>query len=178
MVARLQSLGYQAVESAEIVDCDVVLALWTERARDSLRMHECCALALDADKLVQATLDAAAPPRPFDALPCPNLSGERAEFGPLEDAIARIANERAPPAHLRSPQAGLLMTPAVLGAPKLVLTASGAALAAFAGLMTTVQNNFITLEQLQVALSGIVGVSALCAALTAYRLWAIRRSGD
>lgn len=178
VASRLQSLGYRVAERSEAASSDVVLALWSERARQSLLIHELCADALDADKLVQATLDGAAAPRPFDSLPCANLSGDRAQYGPLEDAIAQIAAKQAPAASSLMPQLGPLTTPAVIGAPKLVLIAIIAALATFAGLLSMVQNDLISVEQLQFALAGIVAVSALCAATTGYRLWSIRRSGD
>ncbi|MBY0562998.1 MAG: hypothetical protein K2P58_02330 [Hyphomonadaceae bacterium] len=176
VIDRLQSLGYAV--STTGYGADAVLTLWTERARQSPKVHEESARAFDRQIYVQATLDGDAPPRPFEALPCANLGGERAAYGALEDAIARIVNERTPPAPLREVRFGVLSTPAVLGAPKLVLIATGAALAAFASALTAVQSSAIATSQLQIALSGVIGVCGLCAVLIGYRLWAIRRSGD
>lgn len=99
MAERLASLGYSvwrkpgrkfttACES-ELERAKVVLVLWSRQARDSAQLCSEAAYARDSGKLMQVCLDPLAPPRPFDKAPSLDISGERTEWGTLEDALAQ-----------------------------------------------------------------------------------------
>jgi hypothetical protein len=188
IVDRLGSLGYSvwsdprvresAVEEVEkeLDAAKVVLTLWSDNARNSSWVYAESARALDAGKLAQARIDAIELPLPFNAAPTADLSGSRSEWGPLEDTIARIARNAAPPLEA-VPQLGLLATPAVTGMPKLIAFATGATLLAFSGAMSAAANGVMTPDQLQLALTGMLGVGVICAGLSAYRLVAVSRAG-
>jgi len=178
---RLTSLGYTVTWDHEqharkaaraelerrLDEAAVVLTIWTQSARNAVSVFAQSARALDAQKLLQLKLDNLAPPAPFNALGVADISGERPEWGPLEDALQRLARGAAPPepiAPITPP--GLFATPAFMGAPKMLAVAGSAA---YTGAMTS--------EHLQFAMLGVIGVGAVCAALAAARLLAVRRAG-
>lgn len=161
----------QRLESAR-----AVLAIWSRNARNSTWVHAESLIAADACKLLQMRLDGTPPPPPFNALPIADMSGERGEWGPLEDMLARLVRQgEAPPRP--AVKFGLLTTPAAAGTPKLLAIAAGAALAAYAGAMSAAIDGVMSPDQLQIVLTGIIGVAGLSAMLTAYRVFAIARAG-
>lgn len=188
IVDRLGSLGYSIwwdkhlragqvfVDEIErqLDGARAVLTAWSRNARNSTWVYAEASRGLDAGKFVQARLDNTQLPLPFDALQAADLSGARGEWGPLEDALARVLRggetQRAAPV-------GPLATPAVAGAPKLLTLATSATLAAYAGAVSATYNGAMSPEQLQIALTGMIGVGGACAALTAHRLYAIARAG-
>ncbi len=185
---RLASLGYSVWweardknASAEEVERHIesaraVLALWSANALNSSWVCAECARGLDTGKLAQARIDNVELPLPFSAVPCAELSGARSEWGLLEDTLARIARNAAPP-QADVPALGALATPAVTGMPKLITFAIGAALMAFAGAAPAAYSGVMSPDQLQLTLTGVLGVGAICAVLSAYRLIAVRRAG-
>jgi hypothetical protein len=62
-------------------------------------------------------------------------------------------------------------------APRALLAAVTAALAAFAGALTATFNGVMRTDQLQLALIGVFVVGGLCAMVAAQRLLTIRRAG-
>ena len=185
---RLASLGYSVwwevrdenasadkVESA-LEGARVVLAVWSVNALNSSWVCAESARALDAGKLAQMRIDDVDPPFPFNAAACADLNGTRSEWGPLEDTLTRIARKTAPQ-RADIPALGAMVTPAVTGTPKLITFAIGAALAAFAGAEPAAYSGVMSPDQLQLALTGVLGVGAICAVLSAYRLLAVRRAG-
>lgn len=191
---RLISLGYSVwwdkyvggrqapvdeyVHAFEQARC--VLALWSHNARDALPVFAQASAAHDAGKLVQARLDTAPVTAPFDALPAADLASERAGgWGVLEDVLAKLVRNNTAPEPLRPVgHAGLLASPAPAGAPKLVTFAIAASACAFAGAVSAASLGVMTTEQLQVALTGILGVGGVCGALTAHRIVQLSRAGD
>lgn len=181
IVERLETLGYsvawdvadlEAIER-ELGGAQAVLAVWSAGARASPKLYAQAAHAFDAGKLVQLRLDRTLPPAPFDDLASADLSGERAEWGPLEDALARVVRGQAPePERLRA------ATPPFLGAPRLLALAVFAALAAFAASVSAAGFGGVTLEQMRWVLIGAVCTGGLCAALSAYCLAAALRAGS
>lgn len=189
---RLSSLGYSVWQSklarvgraaAEEIDREVeaaqaVLTIWSGNAVNSTWVYAQSSRGLDAKKLVQMKIDAVAAPPPFDALPVADMTSDRAEWGPLEHTLAGVVRERKATEPERAPaRAGAFATPPASGAPKLSMFATAAALIAFTGALTATQAGVMTPEQLQIALVGMIGVGAACAALAAYRLFAISRNG-
>lgn len=192
IVDRLGSLGYTTwwdkhlragqvfVDEIErqLDAARVVFTVWSHNARNSTWVYAESARGLDNKKFLQARLDSVQLPLPFDALHAADLSSERAEWGQLEDTLAKMlrgAPMPAPVARVRRP--ALLATPAAAGAPKLLTTASTATLAAYAGAVSATYNGVMSPEQLQIALTGMIGVAGACAALSAHRLFAINRAG-
>lgn len=181
---RLASLGYSTYCSkAEHADGETeldaaraVIAAWSSNARNSTWVCAETSRAMDAGKLLQVRLDATMPPPPFDAAPVADLSGERGEWGPLEAALAHLVRDGAStPASATG--LGPLATASAAGAPKLVMIALATSLLAYCGALTAAGNGVMTADQLQLALTGILGVAAACAALCIYRLAAIARAG-
>lgn len=185
---RLGSLGYSVwweardenasadeVESA-LESARAVLTVWSANALNSSWVTAESARALDSGKSAQARIDDVDPPFPFNAAPCADLSGKRSEWGPLEDTLTRIARNTSPP-QADNPALGAMATPAVTGTPKLITFAIGAALAAFAGAAPAAYSGVMSPDQFQLALMGVLGVGAICAALSGYRLIAMRRAG-
>jgi len=180
---RLASLGYSAVwencdaEAAEreLASARAVLTAWSSEARNSIRICAEASRALDEGKLIQLRLDGAQPPAPFDALPATDVSSDRAEWGPLEAALATLIRDGAGDAPA-FPRTGLLATPAAAGAPKLLTIALVTSLAAFVGALDAAQSGVMTPDQLQLALTGIVGVAGASAALCLHRLFTIARA--
>ncbi|MCR6644510.1 MAG: toll/interleukin-1 receptor domain-containing protein [Terricaulis sp.] len=188
---RLASLGYtvrrqpaeQGAASAEacarqIESAAAILVVWTHRARASAAVFAQAAHALDAGKLLQMRLDAIAPPAPFDALALADMSGDKSGWGPLEDALARLANGAAMPeaeAPLRAP--GPLATAPPLGAPKRLTSAASLSLAAFAFALWAAYAGAMPLDYAQYVLAGAFTLALGVAAFSAFRLLAIRRAG-
>lgn len=189
---RLSSLGYSVWWSKhprvgqaaageierELEDAQAVLTIWSNNARNATWVYAQSTRALDAKKLVQMKIDALQAPAPFDALAIADMTSDRAEWGPLEHALAEIARERKAAEPERPlPNIGAMATPPASGAPKLSLIATAAALAAFAGALAATRDGVMTTGQLQVALVGMLGVGGACAALAAFRLFSISRAG-
>ena len=155
-----------------------VLTAWSHNARNSTWVYAESARGLDAEKFVQARLDNVQLPLPFNALQVADLSAKRPDWAPLEAALARLIRQRTPSAPApRALQGGPLATPALLGAPKLLTGATGAVLAAYTGALSAAYTGVMSPEQLQAALTGMIGVAGISAALTAQRLFAIARAG-
>lgn len=192
IVERLEQLGYSIwwdknLRAGEMFVAEIerqldsaraVLTAWSRNARDSTWVYAESSRGLDAGKFLQLRLDSVTPPLPFDALQSADISGERGEWGVLENALSQLVREgRAPPLPARLPRAGPLATPAAAGAPKLLSAATTTTLFAYAGALTAAYNGAITLDQLQIALTGMIAVAGVSALLTAHRLFAITRAG-
>jgi len=189
IVDRLTSQGYSVWWSehapgqafidqaqAELDQAKAVLAIWSSEARNSVWVSATAAHAWDHNKLAQARIDAVDIPPPFNALPVADLRGA-GEWGPLGDALERIVRDGTQPAANDAPALGALAAPEAAGVPKVVTIAVGTTLAAFTGAMTAALNGAMTSGQLQVALTGMLGVGAICAAISAHRLFVTRRAG-
>jgi hypothetical protein len=190
MAERLVSLGYsvwwdkQSREGQafvdeverELADAKAVIAVWSENARNSSWMLAQTSAALDAERLLQLRLDDSRLPRPFDVMPAADMFGGKSEWGPLDDALARLVREgRAPQPLERMP--ALSSLPSLLGMPRLLLTAATLTLVAYAGALSAAYTGVMTPDQLQIAVLGVFGVGGLTALLTALRLFSIRRAG-
>ncbi|MBC7768661.1 MAG: toll/interleukin-1 receptor domain-containing protein [Phycisphaerales bacterium] len=190
IVDRLISLGYSVwwpehAPSQKFIDqtqgeldqAKAVLTVWSVDARNSTWVAATAAHAWDQGKLAQVRIDGVDIPAPFGALPVADMRGS-GEWGPLGDALERIARDGAGPQPANGePSIGALAAPAAAGAPKVVTIAIGTTLAAFMGAVTATINGAMTSGQLQLALTGMLGVGAVCAAISAHRLYAIRRAG-
>lgn len=181
---RLASLGYSVAwersanldVAREINEARAVIVAWSNDARHSVTMCAEATCAFDAGKLVQIRLDGAPAP-PFDAMPAFDVGGERPEWGPLEARLAELARtEATTPA--KRPSLGLFATATAAGAPKLITIALVTALAAYAGALAEAHNGVMSPDQLQLALTGIIGVAGASAALCVHRLLVIERAGD
>lgn len=188
---RLSSLGYtvwwdkapdgQALSDETERQLDAaraVLVIWTHNSANASSVFAQACAALDAGNLVQAKLEGIDRPAPFHALNAADIGGERAEWGPLEDALARLvrggeAQESAAPVM----HAGLFAAPSAAGLPKLLTIALAAALAAYAGAIVAGVNGVMAPEQLQIAAIGMFGVAGICAALLMHRLNIVMRAG-
>jgi hypothetical protein len=185
MAERLASQGYAPYcdepahkgDEAELDAARAVIAVWSETSRHSTWVCAQTSRAFDAGKLLQVRLDATAPPPPFDALPVANLSGDRPEWGPLEATLGLLVREGAVTPS-KPPGLGPLPTPASAGAPKLVMIALATSLLALCGALAASRDGVMTPDQLQLTLTGAIGVGAACAALSLYRLIAIARAGS
>lgn len=177
LIERLQSLGYAVSRNDATAtvseNARVVLALWSANARNSARVAAEAAHALDKGKLVQARLDAASVPVPFGAYPAANLGAAQAEYGALEDALARAARGEAP---TLANGKTFGSSPACVGTPRSVAFATFATLCAFAGAISAMQNGAMSAATLQAVLWGCIGVSALCALLSGVRRFMIWRA--
>ena len=180
LIERLQSHGYAVSRNDAMAgtpeNAHAVLVLWSANARNSARVAAEAALAFDQGKLVQARLDGLAPPAPFDALPSASLGGAQAEFGALEDALARVMRGEDPTLANSAAWSTLWSTPACLGVPKSVAFATLAALCAFAGAIAAIQNGLMAPATLQAILWGCVAVSSLCAMLSGLRRFMLWRA--
>lgn len=188
---RLSSLGYtvwwdrQLRPGQVFVDeiereldgARAVLTAWSRNARDSTWVYAESSRGLDAGKLLQLRLDEARPPLPFDALELADMSGGRAEWGPLEDALARTVRGGSIGPERKTPGVGPLATAAAAGAPKLLSAATGASLAAYAAAVSAAYNGVMAPEQLQWTLIGVLTVGGASALVSAQRLAAISRAG-
>lgn len=180
LIERLQSLGYTVLRADAIAGApestQATLVLWSAAARNSARVAADAALALDQGKLVQARLDPLAPPAPFGAFPSANLDAAQAEFGALEDALARVARGEEVALANAKAWSAWWSNPACLGVPKSVAFATLAALCAFAGAISAIQNGLMPPATLQAVLWGCIGVSALCAVLSGLRRFMLWRA--
>lgn len=181
---RLGSLGYtvrwdQAVDvERQLETARAVLTLWSHNARNSTWVYAESCQGLDQGKFLQLRLDHAALPAPFDALQAADMSGERGEWGLIEDALARLVRKaEAPAPGQRLPLPGMLATPTAVGAPKLLAIATATTLAAYAGALSAAANGVMNPDQLQIALTGIVGVAGASAMISAHRLFTVSRAG-
>lgn len=189
---RLSSLGYSIwwdkhlragqvfVDEIErqLDDARAVLTAWSVNARNSTWVYAESARGLDSNKFLQLRLDDVRLPLPFEALQVADMGSGRSEWGKLEDSLTRIVRDRRPPPPIeRLPQVGALSTPPQGGMPRLLTAATTASLVAYAGAVSAAYNGVMTPEQLQTAMLGVLGVGGVCAALTAERLFAIRRAG-
>lgn len=188
---RLTSLGYSIwwdkdLRAGEIFADEIerqldaaraVLTAWSHNARNSTWVYAESSRGFDAHKFLQLTLDSAPLPLPFNALQVTEARGDRIEWGPLEASLERLVRQGSAPPALRIPQPGPLATPAVVGSPKLLTFATGASLAAYAMAVGATYNGMMTPDQLQIALTGMIGVAGASALLTAHRLFSIARAG-
>jgi hypothetical protein len=183
LAERLASLGYSVWwNTSEQSDSDqareaarIVLAVWSRDGRNAAELHADALYALDAGKLLQLKLDAIAPPAPFDAITTADMSGA-GEWGPLEQALARLSKSGEGAAKTPSANLGPAPTLAASGSPKLVAIATILILAAFAGALGAAFNGVMTPQQLQIALVGTLGVAGACAGLSAHRLFTLLRA--
>ncbi|MGE0597266.1 MAG: toll/interleukin-1 receptor domain-containing protein [Hyphomonadaceae bacterium] len=156
----------------------VVLTAWSLNARNSTWVYAESARGLDAQKLVQARLDNAQLPLPFDALQACDLRAPRPDWDRLQNALSQVARGGAPPEPVRRvPQLGPLATPAAAGSPKLLSSATTATLVAYAGALGAADQGVMSPEELQLALTGMMGVAGASSVLTAQRLLSIARAG-
>lgn len=188
---RLTSLGYSIwwdkdLRAGEMFADEIerqldaaraVLTAWSHNARNSTWVYAESSRGLDAHKFLQVKLDSAPLPLPFDALQATEARSDRTEWGPLEAALERLVRHGAAPEMRRTPQLGALATPAAAGSPKLLTFATGASLAAYASAVSATYNGVMTPDQLQIALTGMIGVTGASALLTAHRLFSIARAG-
>lgn len=184
---RLQSLGYavwrrtpgaDAQAAQELESARAVLVVWSRNGASSSVMQGEAAYALDHDKLMQVRIDEDAAPFPFNALVIAEATPAKSEWGPLEAGLQKLVREGRAPDHGATPKLGLLATPSAAGAPKLLLLALAAVLAAYAGAVMATLNGAMTVAQAQALLIGVVAVAGACAALSAHRFVAVRRAGD
>lgn len=191
IVERLQSLGFsvwwdphvrqdQAFPDelqAQLDSAKAVLLIWSENARNAGWTYAEAAYALDQRKLLQLRLDNVDVPPPFDALAIADMRG-RGEWGPLEAALARRVREGAE-IEPEKPLTGLgpLNTPAAAGSPRLIVIATAAALAAYAGALMATLNGVMAMGQSQLVFIGVLAVATVCALLTFFRIRTLQRSG-
>ena len=156
-------------------DARAVVTVWSESARNSPRVLAQSVQALDDGKLLQMRLDTSGLPAPFETLKVSEMHSGKSEWGLLEDALARLVREGRSPETadhraLRGAQPGIVV------APRLLLAAVTSSLVAFAGALTAGFDGVMRPDQLQLAMFGVLAVGALCAAVAALRLTAIRRA--
>jgi hypothetical protein len=183
LAERLKSLGYSVFcdKSApdavgEIDAARAVIVAWSGDARNSTWIFAEASRAFDGGKLLQVRLDGAQPPAPFDALATTDMSSDRTEWGPLEADIATLVRGGGP-AKTKTPGVGLLATASAAGAPKLITIALATSLIAYSGALTAARNGVMSPDQLQLALTGMIGVAGASAALCIHRLVTIGRAG-
>jgi len=154
-----------------------VLTAWSSNARNSTWVYAEASRGLDAKKLVQVRLDGAHLPLPFDALQVTDLSGRQNDWGQLESGLQRLIKGGPPPDPVRVvPEVRGI--PAVAGAPKLLSGLTAAGLGAYAvALSNTHLGSGLTPDQLQMGMTGLVGIAGASTVLTAQRLLAITRAG-
>ena len=183
MAERLTSLGYSVLfeknapnAEAEIDAARAVIVAWSSDARNSTWVCAEASRALDAGKLLQVRLDGSQPSPPFDARGATDMSSDRAEWGPLEATLAGLVRDGA---HIgaKPPIVGALATASTAGAPKLITVALVTSLVAYSGALTAARNGVMSPDQLQLALTGMIGVAGAGAALCIHRLVTIARAG-
>lgn len=189
---RLTSLGYsiwwdQRLRAGQVFVDEIetqldaaraVLTAWSRNSRDSTWVYAESSRGFEGGKFLQVRLDDVPLPLPFDALQVADMSSGRAQWGPLEDQLARLVRNGEAPPPLRPPQSvGALATPAAAGAPKLFTAGTGAALAAYAAAVSAAYNGVMSPEQLQIALFATLGIGGASALVSAQRLAAISRAG-
>lgn len=151
-----------------------VLTAWSHNARNSTWVYAESSRGLDAGKFVQVRLDNVQLPLPFDALQVSDIN----EWDRLEGHLSRLIKGGAQPEPIRRvPQLGAFATPAAAGSPKLLSSATTATLIAYAGALGATDHGMLTPEELQLALTGMMGVAGASSVLTAQRLLAIARAG-
>ncbi len=162
----------------ELDGARAVLTTWSHNARNSTWVYAESSRGLDSHKFVQARLDDVQLPLPFDALQVCDLGGRRDEWDRLEGALSRIIKGAGQPEPARRvPDLGMLATPAAAGSPKLLSGATAATLAAYGGALAATDQGLLSPEELQLALTGMIGVASASSLLTAQRLLAIGRAG-
>src|SRR5262249_22558575 len=139
-----------------------VIVVWSASARNSTWICAEASRALDAGVLLQVRIDATQPPSPFDALQAADMSSDRAEWGALEASLAQLVRGDATEV-ATAPKLGLLAAPATAGAPKLLTIALATSILAYSGALTAARDGLMAPSQLQLALTGIVGVAIACA---------------
>ncbi|HRP10707.1 MAG TPA: toll/interleukin-1 receptor domain-containing protein [Terricaulis sp.] len=181
---RLTSLGYRVVfepgaSAAEKLEAvPAVLVVWTQSALSAPGVFAAAARALDEEKLLQMRLDEVLPPAPFSGVPLADMSGERAEWGQLEQDLQRMTKGGAGPApttQLREP--GLFATPAPAGAPKRITLLLALTLLGFTTALAATYTGLMRPEQMQIAMAGVLGLAGLGAAFAFYRFLLMRRAG-
>lgn len=185
---RLSSLGYSvwwderdgqaSIDEIErqFTEARAIVTVWSESARNSSWVLAQSAQALDEDKLLQMQIDDMRLPAPFDALKIAEMHSGKSEWGMLEAALAALVREGRPPEAIDH-RGAQTAQPNIVAAPRLLLTAVTAALVAFFGALTATYNGVMRTDELQLALYGVLAVATLCAAVSALRLFAIRRAG-
>lgn len=184
---RLSSLGYSVWWDAdgqagideierEYADARAIVTVWSESARNSSWLLAQSAQALDDEKLLQMRLDDVRLPAPFEDMKVAELHSGKSEWGMLEAALAGLVRDARRPDPIdhrivRSARPNLAV------APRALLTAAIAAMAAFFGAVTATYNGVMRTDQLQIALIGVLIVGGLCAIVAAQRLFSIRRAG-
>jgi len=189
---RLSSLGYSIwwdkhlragqtfVDEIErqLDSARAVLTAWSHNSRNSTWVYAESSRGLDRNKFLQLRLDSVRLPLPFDALQSADMSSGRAEWGPLEAALAKLVRQGvAPEPERRLASPGPLATPPPAGPAKLLTAATTATLAVYAGAVSATYNGVMTPDQLQLALLGMIGVGGVCATISAYRLVTVSRAG-
>jgi hypothetical protein len=188
---RIASSGYQVwwdkdLQSGQVFadeierqinDARAVLTAWSHNARNSTWVYAEASRGLDAHKLVQIKLDSAQLPLPFDALQVTDFSGKHGDWLQLENGINRLVRGGNPPDPVRVVP-NVSGTPPVAGSPKLLTGLTTAGLGAYAvALSNTHYGSGLSPDQLQMAMTGLIGVAGASAVLTAQRLLAITRAG-
>lgn len=115
----------------ELDGAKCVVVAWSSDARNSIWVRAEASAALDAGKLVQARLDGASPPLPFNAAPLVDLTTWRGDrtappWPQLEDSVRGLAAGSLAPVTLdplRGPALQGLETLAAIGFVSLALTA-------------------------------------------------------
>ena len=155
-----------------------VLTAWSLNARNSTWVYAESSRGLDAKKFLQVRLDTVQLPLPFDALQVYEMSNRRNEWDRLQASLNRLMQGGGQPEpERRVPELGPLATPAVAGSPKLLSSATTATLVAYAGALGAAEQGVLTPEELQLAMTGMMGVAGASSVLTAQRLLAIARAG-
>ena len=185
---RLSSLGYSVWWNArdeqarvdeierQFVEAPAVVTVWSDNARNSSWVLAQSARALDEEKLLQMRLDDIRLPVPFETLKVAELHSGKSEWGMLEAALAGLVREQRPlePIDHRAVQNA---QPNLVAAPRALLAAATIALVAFSGAVTAAYNGVMRIDQLQLAMLGVLVVGALGALVAAQRLFSIRRAG-
>lgn len=189
LTERLLSLGYsvswergrrpelaRALETEEALDrAKAVIAVWSHNARNSVWTIAEASHAHDKGKLLQVVLDGA-PPTPFDRLPATPLRDERTEWAQLEAELEKRVRQGVDGAPTAPVGLRVFDTPAALGSSKTLTFAVSATLAAFAAALSATVNERMTPDQLEIALTGVLGVGCVAALIAAYRLSATARA--
>mgnify|MGYP002625097738 CR=1 FL=1 len=188
---RLGSLGYSVwweqsprdgAEPGEDVSraleqARAVLTVWSDNARNAGWVHAASLQAYDADKLLQMRIDEAVPPAPFSALEVADMSGSRAEWGPLEDRLQRLVRAGIAPAEIALAGPRAFAAPRAAGPLRWLSAISGLALLATAGAISAAMNELISPTQLQwISLAALLAAGG-CALLGSWRWLAVRRAG-
>lgn len=180
---RLASLGHSVWRreeprqnsEAELEAATAVLVVWSRNGRNSVRVCAEAAHAAERGALLQMRLDPTNLPAPFDALPAPDMSGERGEWGPLEHALAERLRGHTAMEAVNFPRRALAAP--IAGSPGLTLVALAAALATLAGALGPAADGVLTPDQLWIAVLGVLGVASACTMLSVWRFFTAARAG-